>query len=166
MFAKLFFLNLASQVETFGTMEKKEKVEFILEQMRLCFETKDYIRTQIISKKISIKYFEGADTEGLKLRYYRQMIDLNLHHKEYLAVSKNYHEIYNTASVKEEEQKWKQVSFHSYLLTFLAISISYELLHFTFTGNIHAFWSLDYHFCHHTSRFEVGNFFFFHNIGC
>ncbi|XP_063682947.1 26S proteasome non-ATPase regulatory subunit 12-like [Bolinopsis microptera] len=96
------------QVETFGTMEKKEKVEFILEQMRLCFETKDYIRTQIISKKISIKYFEGADTEELKLRYYRQMIDLNLHHKEYLAVSKNYHEIYNTTSVKEEEQKWKQ----------------------------------------------------------
>ena len=43
---------------------------------------------------------------------------------------------------------------------FLAISISYELLHFTFTGNIHAFWSLNYHFCHHTSRFEVGNFYF------
>ena len=51
-------------------MEKKEKVEFILEQMRLCFETKDYIRTQIISKKISTKYFEAEDTEELKLRYY------------------------------------------------------------------------------------------------
>ena len=37
------------------------------------------------------------------------MIDLNLHHKEYLAVSKNYFEIYNTASVKEVEQKWKEV---------------------------------------------------------
>ena len=57
------------QVETFGSMEKKEKVEFILEQMRLCFETKDYIRTQIISKKISIKYFDSDETEELKLRF-------------------------------------------------------------------------------------------------
>ena len=47
------------QVETFGSMEKKEKVEFILEQMRLCYETKDYIRTSIISKKISTKYFDS-----------------------------------------------------------------------------------------------------------
>lgn len=44
-------------------MERKEKVEFILEQMRLCLAKKDYIRTQIISKKISIKFFEGDDEE-------------------------------------------------------------------------------------------------------
>lgn len=43
-------------------MEKKEKVEFILEQMRLCLAKKDYVRTQIISKKISTKYFEEKDT--------------------------------------------------------------------------------------------------------
>ena len=50
------------QVETFGSMEKKEKVEFILEQMRLCLARKDYIRTQIISKKVSPKFFEEKDT--------------------------------------------------------------------------------------------------------
>ena len=50
------------QVETFGSMERKEKVEFILEQMRLTLAKKDYIRTQIISKKISPKYFEDKDT--------------------------------------------------------------------------------------------------------
>ena len=38
-------------------MEKDEKVRFILEQMRLCLAKKDFIRTQIISKKISVKYF-------------------------------------------------------------------------------------------------------------
>jgi len=51
------------QVETFGSMEKKEKVEFILEQMRLCLAKKDYIRTQIISKKINTKYFEDKAPE-------------------------------------------------------------------------------------------------------
>ena len=49
------------QVETFGSMERKEKVEFILEQMRLCVATKDVIRTQIISKKISHKFFESSE---------------------------------------------------------------------------------------------------------
>lgn len=43
-------------------MEKREKVEFILEQMRLCLAKKDYIRTQIISKKINTKYFEEDNT--------------------------------------------------------------------------------------------------------
>lgn len=95
------------QVETYGSMEKKEKVEFILEQMRLCFETKDYIRTTIISKKINAKYFDSKDTEELKLRYYRQLIELNLHHKQYLDVSKNYYEIYNTPVVKENDALWK-----------------------------------------------------------
>ena len=36
-------------------MEKREKCEFILEQMRLCLAHRDFVRTQILSKKISIK---------------------------------------------------------------------------------------------------------------
>lgn len=55
--------SLVLQVETYGSMEKKEKVEFILEQMRLCIAVKDYIRTQIISKKINTKFFQEEGTE-------------------------------------------------------------------------------------------------------
>lgn len=88
------------QVETYGSMEKREKVKFsqfttihcnprflpstklnpivsqvdlILEQMRLCLAKKDYIRTQIISKKINVKFFETEDTHDLKLKYYRYL---------------------------------------------------------------------------------------------
>jgi hypothetical protein len=39
-------------------MDRREKLEFLLEQMRLCLAKDDYIRTQIISKKINIKSFE------------------------------------------------------------------------------------------------------------
>lgn len=35
----------ALQVETFGSMEKREKTDFILEQMRLNLARKDYVRT-------------------------------------------------------------------------------------------------------------------------
>ena len=44
------------QVETYGSMERKEKVEMILEQMRLCLAVQDFIRALIISKKISTRY--------------------------------------------------------------------------------------------------------------
>ena len=51
------------QVETFGSMERKEKADFILEQMRLCLLKKDFIRAQIISKKISSKFFDDPLNE-------------------------------------------------------------------------------------------------------
>ena len=50
-------------------------MELILEQMRLILAKKDYIRTQIISKKINVKFFEDENpsdhVQDLKLKYYR-----------------------------------------------------------------------------------------------
>ena len=53
-------------METFGSMDREEKVRFILEQMRLCLAKKDFIRTQIISKKISTKFF-FSDTDVVQV---------------------------------------------------------------------------------------------------
>jgi len=58
------------QVETCGSMERKEKVELILEQMRLCLAVKDYIRAQIISKKVNVRFFESSEQQELKLKFY------------------------------------------------------------------------------------------------
>ncbi|KAG1683013.1 26S proteasome non-ATPase regulatory subunit 12 [Nymphon striatum] len=96
------------QVETFGSMDKKEKVELILEQMRLCLATKDYIRTQIISKKISLKIFEDESTEELKLRYYNLMINLDQHEQSYLSIGKHYRAIYNTPCIQKDDDKRKE----------------------------------------------------------
>ncbi|KAF6776850.1 hypothetical protein AHF37_03969 [Paragonimus kellicotti] len=93
------------QVETYGSMEKKEKVEFMLEQIRLGLAKKDYIRTQIISKKISPKFFNDEAHEALKLKYYQLMIELNLHDDQYLNVSKHYWEVFNTSSIQADEDK-------------------------------------------------------------
>lgn len=38
-------------------MKIHEKTEYILEQMRLCLKKRDYVRAQIISKKINSKVF-------------------------------------------------------------------------------------------------------------
>eukprot|EP00850_Spirogloea_muscicola_P022759 SM000310S11950 [mRNA] locus=s310:33224:37105:- [translate_table: standard] len=44
-------------VETFGAMAKTEKIAFILEQARLCLDHKDYMRAQILAKKINPRVF-------------------------------------------------------------------------------------------------------------
>lgn len=44
------------QVETFGSMERREKTEFILAQVQLCIENDDWTQAGILSRKISTKY--------------------------------------------------------------------------------------------------------------
>ena len=78
------------QVETYGSMERREKVELILEQMRLCLATKDYIRAQIISKKISVRFFENSEHHELKLKFYRYMIEMDENERSYLAICRHY----------------------------------------------------------------------------
>ncbi|KAI9164403.1 proteasome regulatory particle subunit [Blastocladiella emersonii ATCC 22665] len=106
------------QVETFGSMEKREKTDFLLEQMRLCLARGDYTRTQIISRKISTKYFNDAAVADLKLRFYELMIQHALNANDYLAICKYYREVYNTQVVKDDEHKWKEI------LTFVVIFIT------------------------------------------
>ncbi|KAL5018614.1 hypothetical protein ScPMuIL_004336 [Solemya velum] len=108
------------QVETFGSMEKKEKVEFILEQMRLCMAKKDYIRTQIISKKINTKFFDDAGTTELKLKYYQLMIELDEHEGSYLSICKHYRAIYETPEIKENPEKMKEAL--RYVVLYLILS--------------------------------------------
>lgn len=45
------------QVETFGSMSRREKTEFILEQVALCIEKGDWTQAGILSRKISTRYF-------------------------------------------------------------------------------------------------------------
>ncbi|OKL62993.1 hypothetical protein UA08_01954 [Talaromyces atroroseus] len=45
------------QVETFGSMSRREKTEFILEQVALCIERGDWTQASILSRKINKRYF-------------------------------------------------------------------------------------------------------------
>lgn len=45
------------QVETFGSMTRREKTEFILEQVALCIENNDWTQAGILARKISTRYF-------------------------------------------------------------------------------------------------------------
>ncbi|XP_020099045.1 26S proteasome non-ATPase regulatory subunit 12 homolog A-like isoform X1 [Ananas comosus] len=116
-------------VETFGAMAKTEKIAFILEQVRLCLDRQDYVRAQILSRKISPRVFD-ADTskekkkpkEGdnvveeapadipslleLKCIYYELMIRYHFHNNDYLEICRSYKAIYDIPSVKEDPSQW------------------------------------------------------------
>lgn len=116
-------------VETFGAMAKTEKIAFILEQVRLCLDRQDYVRAQILSRKISPRVFE-ADTskekkkpkEGdsiveeapadipslseLKRIYYQLMIRYHSHDDAYLEICRCYKSIYEIPSVEDDPEQW------------------------------------------------------------
>ncbi|RCN42926.1 PCI domain protein [Ancylostoma caninum] len=104
-------LILELQVETYGSMEIKEKVEFLLEQMRLTVARADYIRASIISNKISTKFFNSdkEDVQDLKLRFYNLMITIGLQDSKYLEVCRHYRAIFDTPKIAKDHDKSKMI---------------------------------------------------------
>jgi len=96
------------QIETFGAMKKKEKTEYILEQMRLCLLKKDYVRTQIISKKINPKVLHEDDFQEINIKFNELMIQYYINERKHIEIAKCYNQIYNTPLVKSDPAKWGQ----------------------------------------------------------
>lgn len=51
------------QIETYGSLQTAEKVDFILYQMKLVLLRRDFVRCQILSRKISRKHLSEAGLE-------------------------------------------------------------------------------------------------------
>ncbi|KMT02222.1 hypothetical protein BVRB_9g206820 [Beta vulgaris subsp. vulgaris] len=118
-------------VETFGAMAKTEKIAFILEQVRLCLDRKDYVRAQILSRKISPRVFDIESKEKKKAKegdaiveeapadiptlpelkriYYELMIRYYKHNDDYLEMCRCYKAIYEIPSVKEDPGQWTPI---------------------------------------------------------
>ncbi|KAF8560192.1 hypothetical protein OG21DRAFT_1401706 [Imleria badia] len=117
------------QVETYSSMERREKTEFILEQMRLLIalarlkdaevagkgkkEEKnaigggepDWVKARVGGRKVNETFLKAKENEDLKLKFYDLMIQQALHQTEYLEVAKHYEKVWDTPSIKEDESK-------------------------------------------------------------
>lgn len=58
------------QVETYGSMDKYEKIEFILYQMKLNIMLEDLTKLIIVSKKVNPKFFKEESFAKLEVTYY------------------------------------------------------------------------------------------------
>lgn len=116
-------------VETFGAMAKSEKIDFILEQVRLCLDRGDYVRAQILSKKVAPRAFsppagkkgetagevgiEGTIIEApapgtppldaLKLKYYDLLVRYYNHTGSAVDVARCYRAQYDTPALQAED---------------------------------------------------------------
>lgn len=90
-------------VETFGAIEKLEQAEFILEQLRLVMLNGDWIRAQIVSRKISPKVLETDDMKDVKYRFYSQMVQYHTHEQDYKEVCSCYEKLLETEKITSSE---------------------------------------------------------------
>lgn len=119
-----------TQVETFGGMERREKFDFILEQVRLCMEKNDFIRGAIIAKKIMPRQLNKDELIDIKLRYYSQMIRIHTHNGDYMEICRAYLEMYE-ACKNTGDRDWKRELQLATLLVILSPkdSMQTDLLH-------------------------------------
>lgn len=78
------------QVDTYSLMPFEEKIEYILEQIKLTLQKKDYDQAKILSRKIllkTLKNFEKADE--YKSIYLKYLLDINKHENDYIMIVKN-----------------------------------------------------------------------------
>jgi len=100
-------------VETYGSIPKRGKIDFILEQMRLTLAKGDYVRAAIVANKVNRKALGEVGMEGRRIAFYELMAQYHRHEKDAFALSKDYHQMYLTWCPKvsgpdeegEEEKK-------------------------------------------------------------
>lgn len=97
------------QVETYGSMEFKEKIEFILEQMELTINKGDFEQAKILSRKILERLLNEDYLKLLKQRYYELRVQISLHDNDYLNVAKHYLKIYHIDTVQQDKQKSNEI---------------------------------------------------------
>lgn len=90
-------------VETYGSLSKKEKAEYILEQIRLNLIKKDYIRTMIHSRKMNLKTIEESGFEEIKIKFYTMMIEYHTVDRNSWEICLAYHKICLTNVPKDNE---------------------------------------------------------------
>ncbi|KAG2023024.1 26S proteasome non-ATPase regulatory subunit 12 [Coprinopsis cinerea AmutBmut pab1-1] len=113
------------QVETYSSMERREKTEFILEQMRLLIkvarskdaekgkkDSKDalgggeaeWVKVRVGGRKVNEEFLKEEENEDLKLKYYEMMIQYALQHDAYLDAAKYYEKVWETPSIKKDDE--------------------------------------------------------------
>ena len=85
-------------------MQNKEKVDFILYQMKLVLQRQDWIRLLFLSKKINDKSISEKGLEASKVLFYKFMVRYYVQEKDLLNAAKAYRTIYDTLKKASEDE--------------------------------------------------------------
>ena len=117
------------QIEAFGSLENKYKVDYILFQMQVLLQKGDYIRTLIVSNKIKRPHLDDEGFELLKIRFFQLMIEYFFHEKKYIDVSKSYKTLYDFVKsinevIKSADERVKSENAGKLIIMALKLAIS------------------------------------------
>lgn len=93
-------------VETFGSMERGEKADFLLEQIRLTRAQRDFVKMGILANKVSRKQLEEAGMEATRLRFYGLLASLHQQQHDALALCKDFQAVLATRGYADDAAKW------------------------------------------------------------
>eukprot|EP00600_Ochromonadales_sp_CCMP1393_P009937 CAMPEP_0174974060 /NCGR_PEP_ID=MMETSP0004_2-20121128/11613_1 /TAXON_ID=420556 /ORGANISM="Ochromonas sp., Strain CCMP1393" /LENGTH=485 /DNA_ID=CAMNT_0016224629 /DNA_START=60 /DNA_END=1517 /DNA_ORIENTATION=+ len=88
-------------VETYGSLTKQEKANYILEQMRLNLIKKDYIRMLIHSRKMNRNTLEENGFSEIKIRFFKMMVEYYIVDKNAWEVCQSLYKIAATSPLSE-----------------------------------------------------------------
>ncbi|KAM0673548.1 proteasome regulatory particle subunit [Gurleya vavrai] len=100
-------------VETF-TIEERDKILYQLETLKLCLYNKDWIRCDIISKRIRKSFFSESNDKNLEVDFYNYMMLVSLGQKLFEDCS-NYSKKLYEIDVNENSEKILICTFFSIL---------------------------------------------------
>ncbi|PAV91855.1 hypothetical protein WR25_15608 [Diploscapter pachys] len=102
-------MMLELHVETYSTMEIKERIRFLCEQIRMALAIGDVTRAAVISKKVSTRYFdthhESTSVQALKVIYYMLLIKIGQVLNEHAEVSRHYRCLYETPILANSKEQ-------------------------------------------------------------
>ena len=104
----------------YGALSKREKVDYILDQVRLMLAKGDRVRAYILSKKVQRKTLEEDDLQDLKVRFYKLMSEYHVLEDAPFDLAQNFWAIFNTKTVQDDEASWRDALSSTAL--FLALS--------------------------------------------
>lgn len=92
------------QVETYSLMPFETKIEYILEQVRLTLQKKDYAQAKVLSRKILLKTLTGFEkADQYKATYLEYLLEIYKFENDYITVVKNSLLLMEIPLVKESE---------------------------------------------------------------
>lgn len=80
-------------VETFDIPDS-DKIEFQLEVLRLCVKTKDWNKSECVSRRIRLSYFEETSNKTYEINFYTSMIGVSLGQRKFFEAAKYFKNLY------------------------------------------------------------------------
>lgn len=107
------------KLDTLTSLDRKDRIEVILELMEMLVESKEFIKCLIIAKKINKQHLdETPEYELLKIKFYQLMITIDKN-ENYLKTSRHYQAMLDTKITESNPRERKK---------YLALAVAYCVL--------------------------------------